>query len=353
MSSCVMGRETGSGIPWTVKAEAEGAHHGAAVRPQKRQETRPQPLSILDGPRVVRAAASGGHDRPPLRPARDAKAKVIAMRINALSLAGLVAAAALCGGTQAWALDAKSEPPAAASVPAEAFKSTKDAFKTGIKDYNAGDKTGAAKALEYAAQQGHALARWKLGRMYADGDGVPQDDLKAFEHFSRIADENADESPDAPNARFVASAFVALGSYYLDGIPRTYVKPNAERAREMFQYAASYFGAPDAQYSLARLQMDGVGGVKDARQAMRWLNLAAEKGHVQAQAMLGHMLFNGEGGARQRARGLMWLTIARDAAVPNRDAWVLDLYDKAFAEAADTDRQAALAYLEQQIRRKN
>jgi TPR repeat protein len=353
MACSVMMREPGSGLLWTVEAEAAGAHHSAPVRPQNRQETRPQPLRILDWMRAVHAAASGGFRRARLMPAREVKAKFIVMRINGFTLAGLVATAALWGGPQAWALDAKSQAPAAASVPVEAFKSTKDAFKTGIKDYNAGDKTGAVKALEYAAQQGHALARWKLGRMYADGDGVPQDDLKAFEHFSRIADENADESPDAPNARFVASAFVALGSYYLDGIPQTYVKPNAERAREMFQYAASYFGDPDAQYSLARLQMDGVGGAKDARQAMRWLNLAAEKGHVQAQALLGNMLFTGEGGVRQRARGLMWLTIARDAAVPDRDAWVLDLYNKAFAEAADTDRQAALAYLEQQIRRKN
>jgi hypothetical protein len=281
------------------------------------------------------------------------QAKSIAMRICVSLFPGLALAAAVTCAGPALALDGKAQAPATVAVPGDVFKSTRDAFRTGIKDYNAGDKTGAVKALEYAAQQGHALARWKLGRMYADGDGVPQDDLKAFEHFSRIADENADESPDAPNARFVASAFVALGSYYLEGIPQTYVKPNADRAREMFQYAATYFGDPDAQYNLARMHMDGVGGGKDPRQAMRWLNLAAEKGHVQAQALLGQMLFTGQGGVRQRARGLMWLTIARDAAVPDRDAWVLDLYNKAFAEAADTDRQAALAFLEQQIRRKN
>jgi len=249
------------------------------------------------------------------------------------------------------ALDAKQAPPTAA-IPLEAFKSTRDAFRAGIQGYNAGDKAGAVKALEYAAQQGHALARWKLGRMYADGDGVPHDDLKAFEHFTKICDEHADEASDSPNARFVASAFVALGSYYLDGISNTYVKPNAGRAREMFQYAATYFGDPDAQYSLARMHLDGVGGGKDPRQAMRWLNLAAEKGHVASQALLGHLLFTGEGGNRQRARGLMWLSIARDAATPGRDAWVIDLHDKAFTAAADTDRQMALTYQELQTKRR-
>src|SRR5271154_5487084 len=34
----------------------------------------------------------------------------------------------------------------------------------------------ALTALEYAADQGQLAAQWKVGRMYAVGDGVPQDD---------------------------------------------------------------------------------------------------------------------------------------------------------------------------------
>ena len=67
------------------------------------------------------------------------------------------------------------------------------------------------------------------------------DDLKAFEYFSRLADQHADESPDSPNAAVVSSAFVALGGYFLDGIKGTYVMANPERAVEMFSYAATYF----------------------------------------------------------------------------------------------------------------
>ena len=277
----------------------------------------------------------------------------MAICFSNLSASGVLAVVLACGcGGTAFALDGKAQAPAAAPVPAEMFKSTLEAVRTGVQDYKAGDKTGAVRALEYAAQQGHAAARWKLGRMYADGDGVPQDDLKAFEHFSRIADENADDGPDSQNARVIASAFVALGSYLVDGIPSTYVKPDPERARRMFHYAATYYGDSDAQYNLGRLYVDGQGGARDVKQALRWFNLAAEKGHVQAQALLGNMLFFGEGGMRQRARGLMWLTMARDAAIPDRDSWVRDLYDKAFSEAADTDRQAAIAYLEQQMRKR-
>ena len=95
-------------------------------------------------------------------------------------------------------------------------------------------------SLQYAAEGGHPVAQWKLGRMYADGDGVAQDDLRAFEYFSRIANAHAEDSPSAPQATIVANAFVALGRYYLNGIPNSKIKSDPERAREMFSYAASY-----------------------------------------------------------------------------------------------------------------
>jgi TPR repeat protein len=263
------------------------------------------------------------------------------MRISSLSGLICFSLALLPGG--AMALEA-ARPQAMA--PAKSYSSALDALRSGVRDYNKGNKLVAAQALEYAATQGQALALWKLGRMYADGDGVDHDDLKAFEYFSRLADQNAEESPDAPNAGVVSSAFVALGTYFLDGIKGSYVVADPVRAHDMFQYAASYFGDPNAQYNLGRLYLDGTGVAKDPRQAARWLNLAAEKGHYPSQALLGHMLLNGKGVPRERAKGLMWLTLAREAADPAKDPWVSELYDSAFAVAADTDRKNALALLE-------
>ena len=265
----------------------------------------------------------------------------------ALVLAGLGSAAALEVAPRPLAAA-----PAAAAAAGVKFGSAADAVRSGVRNYNAGDKLGAARALEYAATQGHALALWKLGRMYANGDGVPHDDLKAFEYFSKIADDNADESPDSPNAPVVASAFVALGTYFLDGIKNSYVKADAGRAREMYHYAASYFGDSSAQYNLARLYLDGNGVDQDVRQAARWFNLAAEKGHHPSQALLGHLLVTGQGVPRQRARGLMWLTLAREGIDPANERWIAELYDTAFAAAADGERQAALGYLEQHMRKR-
>jgi TPR repeat protein len=200
-------------------------------------------------------------------------------------------------------------------------------------------------SLQYAAEGGHPGAQWKLGRMYADGNGVTQDDLRAFEYFSRIANAHAEDSPSAPQAAIVANAFVALGRYYLNGIPNSKVKSDPERAREMFSYAASYFGNADAQYDLARLYLNAGSSRDDYRYGARWLGLAAQKGQHQAQALLGQMLFNGEQLPRQAARGLMWLTLARDSATPD-EIWIKESYNKAISKASDDDRAMALQMLE-------
>jgi TPR repeat protein len=223
-----------------------------------------------------------------------------------------------------------------------------DAFRSGARWLKAGDKAKAIHSLEYAAENGHTLAQWKLGRMYAEGDGVTQDELKAFEYFRRIADNHADDNPDTPQSRFVANAFVALGHYYLEGIPKTAIKRDPDRAREMFGYAASYFRDPEAQYYLARLYFDGVGAPHDPRQAARWFGLSAQKGQCQSQAMLGAMLFAGDHVPRQAARGLMWLTLAKDSvkdgATSDQD-WINRLYDSAFQQATEDERALALVYL--------
>src|SRR5713226_4718973 len=163
-------------------------------------------------------------------------------------------------------------------------------------------------SLQYAAEGGHPVAQWKLGRMYADGDGVARDDLRAFEYFSRIANAHAEDSPSAPQAAIVGNA--------------------------------------DAQYDLARLYLRGVGSSRDDfRYGARWLGLAAQKGQHQAQALLGQMLFNGDQLPRQAARGLMWLTLARDSAAPD-ETWIKESYNRAIAKASENDRAMALQMLE-------
>jgi uncharacterized protein len=213
-----------------------------------------------------------------------------------------------------------------------------------------GDIEAARKLLEGAARDGDVLAAWALGRMYAEGDGVKQSHQLAFEYFGGIADSHADEPTGTVQARFVANAFVRLGGYFLTGISNSNIKPDAVRAHEMFNYAASYYGDRDAQYHLGRMYLDGQGVRKDAKQGIRWLSLAANKGQYQAQAVFGALLFKGEYALRDAARGLMWLTLAQDAATPE-ETWITDQFTAASEQATLDERRRALDLLKRWIER--
>ena len=247
---------------------------------------------------------------------------------------GLLAAAAIFGlAGGAAAFDAKT-------LNAETAPS--DALKYGLNSYKSGDKETAAEALGFAAEKGNFIAQWKLGRMYAEGDGIARDDYKAFELFSELADAHAEDGPTQPNARLISSAFVALGGYYRNGIPNTDVTQDPARARQIYSYAASYFGDADAQVSLALMYYNGEGGERDPLQAARWANLAAAKGNVGGQALLGHLLFEGDGVPRQSVLGLMYLTVARERAKPS-ETWIFEMQERALSIATENERRTAMA----------
>jgi TPR repeat protein len=239
-------------------------------------------------------------------------------------------------------------------VPLPAFATPRAALLAGIDGFRSGgDAASAIAALKFAAKGGESLAQWKLAQIYAKGEGVPRDDLKAYGYFSQIVANYDEDNPDRRGLAIVSNAFVALGIYDLNGIAGSKVRPDPQRALQMFQFAATTFGDANAQYHLARMHLEGAGVDKDGREAIRWLFLAADKGHPQAEALLGQTLFSGQNGVHpQRARGLMWLTLAREAAIDSKkDKWIIDLYDKAVASANDEDRQDALAYLENHLKR--
>jgi uncharacterized protein len=267
---------------------------------------------------------------------------------RSLALALLLA---LGGTIPALALDG-SQPATLEKIPLKLFKSAQQALRAGIDDLRAGDAKSSVEALKYAAAGGQSLAQWKLGRMYQQGEGVPHDDIQAYQYFDQLIQNYNEDDPERRDVSAVSNAFVAVGVYCLNGIPNSEIKPDPERALEMFQYAATNFGDPDAQYNLARMYLDGSAGLsKNEMRAARWLALAAEKHHHPAQALLGHLLFAGEGGVpRQRARGLMWLTIAKSGAQGPQDNWMNDLYAKDLAAASDDDRQIAALYLSDHAR---
>ncbi|MGH6818757.1 MAG: tetratricopeptide repeat protein [Methylovirgula sp.] len=264
--------------------------------------------------------------------------------IGAVAFVGALAVIAPAG----LAFDGTTQTAAATdkTTPLQIFKNPQAALRAGLEDFKSGDSRSGLEALKYAAAGGESLARWKLATMYADGDGVPHDDMQAYEYFAQIVENYDEDNPDPRELPVVSSAFVAVGAYSLNGIG-TKVAPNPQRALAMFQYAATNFGDPNAQYDLARMYLDGIGVNKDAAQAARWLHLAADKNHAEAQALLGQILFTGRGGVPcRRGLGLMWLTLARNTAITEKkDQWIVDLYSKVSAAASDNDKQIAALYI--------
>ncbi len=55
--------------------------------------------------------------------------------------------------------------------------------------YQHGDFAAAVQLLRPLADQGNALAQTSLGIMYAQGQGIPQDDVQALFWFRKAADQ--------------------------------------------------------------------------------------------------------------------------------------------------------------------
>jgi TPR repeat protein len=247
--------------------------------------------------------------------------------------------------TPAFALDGSASSNGQKITPGRTFKSAREALRVGVLDLHAGDAQSSVQALTYAAEGGETLARWKLGSIYAAGEVVPRNDVLAYKYFEQLVDSYDEDETDRRARAAIANAFVQIGLYSLNGVAGA-VKPDPERAVEMFEMAATRFGDSDAEYHLARMFIEGEGGLeKDKLRAAKWLGLAAEKGHHGAQALLGHMLFRGDGVPRQATRGLTWLNIASAAAKAPKDSWIRDLQIKDLAAASESERSAVAAFL--------
>ncbi len=213
-------------------------------------------------------------------------------------------------------------------------------FQFGFSAYKSGHKDQAVEAYKYAAEKGQIGATWKLARMYAQGDGVDRNDYEAFKFFSEIADQ--DVEPGTPEESYMSDALVALGSYWQEGIPNSPVQPDPATAQQYYMRAAANYRNPNAQFEMGKMFLRGDGVKRSVRQAGRWLQLAAEKGHAGAQATLGNLLFQ----SGKVVRGLAMMTAALERADPADKSWIRGMQEEAFALAPETDRRTAIALAE-------
>ncbi|MDP3896779.1 MAG: tetratricopeptide repeat protein [Mesorhizobium sp.] len=236
----------------------------------------------------------------------------------------------LVSGGRALALDPATSVNAPKSNPWDALRDGFDAYKSG-------HKGEAVEAYRYAAEKGQLGAQWKLARMYADGDGVPRDDYQAFKFYSQVVQQGVDHG--SVESAYVADALVALGTYTRTGIPGSPVVANPALAQEYYRDAATNYRNPKAQFELGRMFLSGEGVKTSVKQAGRWLQLAAEKGHAGAQATLGNLLYQ----RGKVVRGLAMLTAALERAAPDDRVWIGGLQEEAFSLASESDRRTAVA----------
>ncbi len=213
-------------------------------------------------------------------------------------------------------------------------------FQFGYSAYKNGHKDQAVEAYRYAAEKGQIGATWKLARMYAEGDGVDRNDYEAFKFFGEIVSQ--DIEPGSPEESYMSDALVALGSYLKNGIPGSPVEANPAAAQQYYMRAAANYRNPNAQFEMGKMFLDGDGVKRSVRQAGRWLQLAAEKGHAGAQATLGNLLFQ----SGKVVRGLAMMTAALERAAPSDKAWIRGMQEEAFAIAPEADRRTAIALAE-------
>jgi len=142
------------------------------------------------------------------------------------------------------------------------------AYASGEEALGNGQSQQAAQLFLQAAQQGHAMAQYRLGTMLQNGTGITRDASLARNWYERAAAQG--------NVR----AMHNLAVLYANGDG---VEANFERAAQWFAEAAAY-GLTDSQFNLAVLYLQGRGVGQSQTEALRWFAIAARLGDEEAAA---------------------------------------------------------------------
>jgi len=174
-------------------------------------------------------------------------------------------------------------------------------LQKGVAAYERRDYAAAIVEFRPLAEQGNAFAQYSLGRIYDEGEGVPQDYGQAIAWYRKAAEQG------------LVEAQFNLGSMYFagHGAPQDYAQAIA-----WFRKAAEQGGATP-QYILGRMYESGQGVPQDYGQAIVWYRKAAEQGMPDAQYSLGSMYDQGEGVLQDYVQALAWYRKAAEQGSAN------------------------------------
>ena len=156
-----------------------------------------------------------------------------------------------------------------------------------------------------------------------------------------MVDSYDEDDPERRDIGAISSAYVRIGVYSLTGIPDSEITPDPERALEMFQFAATNFGDPEAEYRLARMYSPPPAPPRTTC-APRVPAIGCRQGHDGRRRCSG-ICFHRRRRAELTCAGSMWLWIAKSGAKNPNDAWIRDLQVKDHDTANDDDREVCQA----------
>jgi TPR repeat protein len=152
------------------------------------------------------------------------------------------------------------------------------------------------------AELGSVTAQVKLGKKYADGDGVQRDLKQSVYWFQQAAGQGNVE------------AMFEVGRAYIRGAGVEANHPEAGR----WLRAAAERGHTEAQFNLGVMYDKGFGYAVNAAEAVHWYRSAAEAGYAAAQYNLGLCYSNGTGVKTDPSMAATWY--AKAAAQGDADA---------------------------------
>ena len=169
-------------------------------------------------------------------------------------------------------------------------------YRKGNECYERQDYTQALIQYSVAAELGDDRAQMKLGVLYYDGKGVPEDKEAAFQWFSKAAGQGN------------ATACNNLGICYYNGAG---TQQDLAKALEYFALAAEK-GHAGAQNTLGCTYLDGKDVPQDYGKALYWFTQAEGRGNYYATYNLGRCYENGWGVERDRYQALLYYRLAQE-----------------------------------------
>ena len=165
-------------------------------------------------------------------------------------------------------------------------------FQCGVVAHEKRQYIKALDAWKEAAAQGYAEAQYRIGLLYARGDGVVRSIPDAVVWFTRAAEDGHVE------AQFQLGAIYANGSRPEPIGPDNWFKSASQRNGEV------------AQRNLNTLFPNGIAVEKDLDAAIRWMMAAARSGKMEAQNVLGEMCRRGLGTKQNYEFARGWYLLA-------------------------------------------